>query len=689
VLLKQKESIDMVGLGKLRILHKCLLVGLLPLVAFLLVGGLQLSQQLEENAVITEMSGNIGLFQTSSALIAQLQRERGRTALFLAGGSTVDELRSYREKTDTVVPAFTTGLAAAMLPADKKSSCTDMAGRLKQLRERYTRADAQLRESAIKDYSAVIENLLALEGAVANARTGKGFGKVINSLLILETAKESAGKLRANAASLFSLNQSLSNDQFSLVLKLKSEVDANLTSPALVLSQESQEKLHSFPKEKAWQETEEMLKTLIIKSTEGNYGIVGDRFFASITKKIDDIGSLIDGETTVLSGKLKKEITSFYRSFYSFITVMALLTILTLVATVTLSRNIVKRIQHVVASLKEMAAGGGDLTVRLPVESQDELGSLANQFNAFLDRLHAMISELRGNAGALTSSSTDLSGVAGQMAGGAETNLSRSSSVAAAAEEMSANNASVAAGMEQATANLSSVAAATEQMSATISEIAGSSEKARAISSEATQQAQGVAAIMQELGAAAQEVGKVTETITSISSQTNLLALNATIEAARAGAAGKGFAVVANEIKDLAQQTASATEEIRGRIAGIQSSTGAAMMDVSKISQVIQEVGDIVTTIAVAIEEQASVTRDMARNIAETSRGVQDANDRVAQTASVSQEIARDIAGVNSSSEEMTDASRRVQVSASELSQLAEQLSAMVGRFKLDEGGRG
>jgi hemerythrin-like metal-binding protein len=194
---------------------------------------------------------------------------------------------------------------------------------------------------------------------------------------------------------------------------------------------------------------------------------------------------------------------------------------------------------------------------------------------------------------------------------------------------------------------------------------------------------------MKQLGSAAQEIGKVTETITSISSQTNLLALNATIEAARAGAAGKGFAVVANEIKELAQQTATATEEIKGRISGIQSSTGAAIADVDKIAGVIREVGEIVATIATAIEEQASVTRDMARNIAEATGGVKDANQRVSQTAAVSQEIARDIASVNTASGEMTTASQQVQASAMDLSQLAEQLKAMVGRFKLDSEAAG
>jgi methyl-accepting chemotaxis protein len=357
-----------------------------------------------------------------------------------------------------------------------------------------------------------------------------------------------------------------------------------------------------------------------------------------------------------------------------------------LVGYIYVDRRLVRRMQSVASSLRVIAAGGGDLTMRLPVQTQDEIGALATQFNGFVDQLQQMIGDLRSNAGSLTTSSGDLAGLAEQLAGGAETNLSRSSNVAAAAEEMSANNASVAAGMEQASANLSSVAAATEEMSATIADIARNSENARTISTEATQQAQGVAGLMQTLGTAAQEIGKVTETITSISSQTNLLALNATIEAARAGAAGKGFAVVANEIKDLAQQTASATEEIRGRIGGIQTSTRAAVNDVDRIAQVIRQVGDIVNTIAVAIEEQSAVTRDMARNIADASSGVRNANERVAQMAAFSQEIAKDIAGVNASSGEMSYASQQVQIGASDLSKLAEQLTTMVQRFKLSNG---
>ena len=196
-------------------------------------------------------------------------------------------------------------------------------------------------------------------------------------------------------------------------------------------------------------------------------------------------------------------------------------------------------------------------------------------------------------------------------------------------------------------------------------------------------QADRISTAMRTLGRSAQEIGKVTETITSISNQTNLLALNATIEAARAGAAGKGFAVVATEIKELAQQTAGATEDIKSKISGIQNSTSGAVEDIEKVSQVIRQVSEIVTTIATAIEEQSVVTKDIAANISQANAGVTDANQRVAQTSTVSQSVARDIAGVSAAGQEINNGSAQVQTSAAELSHLAERLRNMVEQFKV------
>ena len=348
-----------------------------------------------------------------------------------------------------------------------------------------------------------------------------------------------------------------------------------------------------------------------------------------------------------------------------------------------LTRNIAKPLSAAVSQLGAVAKG--DISHDVPGEylgRGDEIGLLANAMQTMSVSLRQVMQEIAGGIQVLSSSSAELSASSGQMSEGSRSASDRAHSVAAATEEMSANVISVAAGMEQTNTNLSLVASSTEQMTATIGEIASNSERARRISDEATRQAARITEQMNQLGAAAQEIGKVTETINEISSQTNLLALNATIEAARAGSAGKGFAVVASEIKELAQQTAAATEDIKGRIAGVQTSTAGGIAEIGKVSQVIHEVSDIVSSIAAAIEEQATVTKDIARNIAEASTGVGDANSRVSQTSEASREVAREIAVVDRVAGEMANGSEQVRVSALELSKVAEQLQVTVGRFR-------
>jgi methyl-accepting chemotaxis protein len=347
-----------------------------------------------------------------------------------------------------------------------------------------------------------------------------------------------------------------------------------------------------------------------------------------------------------------------------------------------IARDITHNLSQMVVAIRAVA--DKDLaTADVQISTRDDLGEAGASLNAMKRDLREIIRSIAADAESLATSATGLSAVSKQTASGVAEMSEKANAVAAAAEEASANTSSVAAGMEQSSGSISSVASATEEMSATVGDIAANTARARAISEQATAQAQTVTAQMQKLGQAAQEIGHVTETITNISAQTNLLALNATIEAARAGSAGKGFAVVANEIKELARQTAEATEDIKARIAGVQTSSGAAIADIGQITAVISEVGDIVASIAAAIEEQATVTKDVAGNIAQASNGVRDANEHIAQTAEVSKTIARDIAGINGAVTDLRHGGEQVQVSAAELSKLAEQLSAQVAQFRM------
>ena len=359
-------------------------------------------------------------------------------------------------------------------------------------------------------------------------------------------------------------------------------------------------------------------------------------------------------------------------------------TLVTLVGVTLIIRKYISQpIINVITGLKDMAKGGGDLTQRLEVTSTDEVGELAGSFNDFVSNLQTILQDIAGNANELDASSTSLSKISDKMASGADETSSRASTVATASEEMSSNMSSVAAAMEESSANMNLVASAAEEMSSTINKIAQDSEKGRSITSQAVTQAKTASTRVEELGVATQDIGKVTETITDISAQTNLLALNATIEAARAGEAGKGFAVVANEIKDLAKQTVDATQEIKGRIEGVQGSTDATVTEIREISEIINQVNDIVASIAVAVEEQSNSTSEIADNVTQASIGVQEVNENVAQSSLVSGEIAKDISGVNEASNEISNNSSEVKKSAESLFELAQRLTGLVNKFKV------
>ena len=346
-------------------------------------------------------------------------------------------------------------------------------------------------------------------------------------------------------------------------------------------------------------------------------------------------------------------------------------------------RSITRPLTAVVAHVELLSQG--DLSREVSIEHRDrgdEIGSLGRSLHAMQEALRKMVAELDDGVRTLSGSSSELLEASGVMTAGSRDTRDKALAVSEAAERLSNNSISVAAGVGQTASSLTQVAVATEQMTATISEIARNAERARQVTAGANVQARGVSEQIHRLGLAAREIGKVTETITEISAQTNLLALNATIEAARAGAAGKGFAVVANEIKALAHQTASATDDIRARVAAVQTSTEKGIADVESVSHVIDDVSSLVTSIASAIEQQATVTRDIASNISQASSGVHDVSQRVAQSSQATGEIASDIVVVNRAAENMASKGDHLRSSAGNLTGMAGRIEAIVQRFR-------
>jgi methyl-accepting chemotaxis protein len=437
--------------------------------------------------------------------------------------------------------------------------------------------------------------------------------------------------------------------------------------------------------------------SIAVKTSNGrimeqwNEGSLGDAWTAYATETVPAMAAMDGAIEKLVAYNLSRVDQVVAGTGSTMSSVRILLLVVGLVAAFTalplaflMARDVARPIAAVIGHMGQVAHG--DVSRDVPgelTERGDEAGDLAKATQQVIVSLRPMIKDVSDGVQTLSAASTELSAVAGDLSVGSRKTSERADSVASAAQQMSASTTSLYGGMERAFANLTSVAGATEQMTATIGEIAANSEKARRITTEATRQATQVSELMNGLGAAAQRIGKVTETISNISAQTNLLALNATIEAARAGAAGKGFAVVANEIKDLAQQTAAATEDIKGKVSAIQDSTANTITDIGRISQTIHDVSQIVSSIATAIEEQAAVTKDIAGNIAQASLGVKGATDQVERSSQVSAQIAGDVTAVNDAAAEAASGSAQVRSGAEELSRLSEQLRQTVAQFRI------
>jgi methyl-accepting chemotaxis protein len=319
---------------------------------------------------------------------------------------------------------------------------------------------------------------------------------------------------------------------------------------------------------------------------------------------------------------------------------------------VTVATAIVRRLARVKEVCEALAEG--DLTHATGLNSADEPGRMGQALDVAMVRLRHTVATIDGSATSLAAATEQMTNVSAQIAASAERTSGEARHVSAAADEVSRSVGTVSAGGGE--------------MSTSIREISQNASEAAQVAGEAVQLASTTSHTMGKLGESSAEIGNVIKVITAIAEQTNLLALNATIEAARAGELGKGFAVVASEVKDLAQETARATEDISRRVETIQADTSGAISAIEEISRVIARISDFQTTIASAVEEQTATTAEMNRSVAEAAGGASD--------------IARTIVGVAEAARVTSEGASASQQATGELARLSTELNGLVSTFR-------
>ena len=367
--------------------------------------------------------------------------------------------------------------------------------------------------------------------------------------------------------------------------------------------------------------------------------------------------------------------------FEKIMAIVAFAVVFILGAAFLIGRSISKPIILCAKELEKLAVG--DLTGSIQLNRSDEIGLLASSLATCIQNLRKMVEEITHTSEALTESSTTLTETATSQAAGAEQTNVQAHTVAAAGEELAINSKSMTLSAGEISQSASTVAAAVEEMSSSIQEVSRNCAQESEIARKADTQARQTRALMMKLEESARQIGKIVELINQIAEQTNLLALNATIEAASAGEAGRGFAVVANEVKELARQSAAATQDIRLQVSLIQENTTTSMVAIDDVAKVIEQVSQIASSIAAAVEEQSATTSEIVRSLHNVTTSTKNLSENVKNASSGADEVSRNIHGVSQAASDSAKGAARISSSAGELGHLANSLSQLVNRFKL------
>ncbi len=700
---------------KTRIKTKIVLMLFFPLLGLFFFSG----QGVWEKSILADEMGRVeqlsSLAVQLSALVHETQKERGMTAGFLGseGKKFTSELPTQRIVTDKRIASlnkFLNDFDEKRYGSELKDFLDNILknlSRIKNKREAVTALKISLAD-AIGFYTETNAFCLNVIAYIPKISSNAEIAILTSAYANFLQGKERAGIERAVLSNTFARNQFGPG----MLRKFNSLVLGQDVYTRVFFSVATEGQKSFYKRKMSGQfinETERIRNVAFKKASEGNFGVDSLYWFKMQTGKINILKEMEDK----LSGDLNQrayEVRHAARvSLFWYVGITTVTLFLSISLALFLVRSITRPIRKSVEFAKVMATG--DFSQQLNIHSGDEIGELAEALDRMAGDLGQMVREIKENSNELAEASAELSTISTQMSGNSEETARQSQTVSGTTENMSTNISTMASASEQmrmnimnisssaqeVSGNVTSVASAIEEMTASIAGEAEFTDEVAKVSNEAARMAKDTGETMKTLAEAAGEIGQIIDDIKKIAEQTNLLALNATIEAASAGDAGRGFAVVANEVKELANQSGQAAENITTRIEGIQASTGDAVTAINEIIAVINNINELQCQINSSVAEQTDAANHIAKNvvdaakgstniassISEVAKGANEVSQNSGQAAKGANEVAKSIKNVSAGARSTNARAGRINESSDTLKKIAEELGTLVSKFKI------